>query len=107
MKLFASKSAAVAALVGVLTLGGAPAHAAYPSAKSSAVLVKAWPSSTTVLSPPKGAIVGLYHNGKKTLVSTPKCTSRIAEQGTFYNWATIAGSRQPLFSQPIYVIKCR
>lgn len=89
-----------------LVFGGAGAASAAVPAKSTVVKVTTWPKSTSNLSPAWNTSPGFYHNGKKTVVTTSKCTSGRAEQGTFYRFTVVDRSYRVLFNQPLYLIKC-
>lgn len=94
-------------LAAVLLIGAPSANAAtLPKAHTSAIVVKAWPSFTDN---PAGAtpLPSLYlHRKTVKKVATAKCDSGRAYQATFYRWATIDRMHTPIFSQPIYLLRC-
>ena len=88
----------------VTGVGVVPAYAA--PANPKAVAVSAWPAYMTTTSP-KILTAPWYHNGRKVTVTTSKCASGVADQGTFYRWTRISGAYVPLWSAPVHLMKCR
>jgi hypothetical protein len=99
------KRTLTAALLAVgLVLTATPAYAV--TANPRGIVVNTFPASSSVVSP-KVLTAPWYHNGRKTVVSTSKCASGVADQGTFYRWARVSGGFMPVWGAPVYLIKCR
>ena len=81
---------------------------ALPAANSAATVVAEWPAYTSVYSPKRTDYVGAFYHNTNTqkTVTTNKCASGKATQGTFYRWGMISGGYTPLTSQPVYLLKC-
>ena len=84
----------------------APTTANAATANPRAIVVTAWPAYSTTVSP-KTLTAPWYHNGRKVQVSTVKCASGVADQGTFYRWTRVSGGYMPVWGSPVYLIKCR